>query len=91
MDISLTSELEQFVRNKVSSGGFQDASAVVMAALCGMKERDGERDHQTAWLRAAIEQGWNEAQAGQLVSSDAAKSNMARFKDEYKKSRTACV
>jgi len=88
MDVSLTGELEHYVRSKVSSGGFQDASAVVRAALCDMKEHDEERDQQMACLRAAVEQGWNEAQAGQLVSDDDAKSTMARFKEEWKKSRT---
>ena len=88
MNVSLTHELEQFVRNKVSGGLFQNASEVVRSALREMKSAEDSVEKQQAWLRSAIEQGLNEAQAGKLVSSSDAKSKQAKFKDEWKKSRT---
>ncbi len=88
MNVSLTHELEQFIHGKVSTGLFQNSSEVVRAALRGMKEMDEERDHQKAWLEAAIEQGWKEVQAGKLTGSEEVKARMATFKENWKKTRS---
>lgn len=88
MNVSLTHELELFVRNKVSGGLFQNASEVVRSALRDMKSAEDSLDKQQAWLRSAIEQGLNEAQSGMLISSTDAKSKQEKFKEEWKKSRT---
>jgi len=40
MDISLTPELEQFVRSTVKNGRYSSASEVVLAALQLLKERE---------------------------------------------------
>jgi antitoxin ParD1/3/4 len=83
MVVSLTDELEQFIRSKVASGYFQDASEVVRAALCGMIDADGGVDPENERFRADIQQGWEQGQAGELISSAEAKSQMARFKEGW--------
>ena len=80
MNVSLTDELEQFIQGKVSGGRFQNASEVVRDALRRVMEKDEEGEQQKAWLRAAIEQGWSEAQAGKLTGSNEVKTRMASFK-----------
>ena len=89
MVVSLTDELEQFIRSKVASGYFQDASDVVRAALCGMIDADGGVPPESERFRADIQQGWNEGQAGELIPAAEAKSQMARFKEEWKNSQAA--
>lgn len=83
MVVSLTDELEQFIRSKVASGYFQDASEVVRAALCGMIDADGGVDPDSKRFQADIQQGWEEGQAGELISAAEAKSQMARFKEGW--------
>ena len=87
MVVSLTDELEQFIRSKVAGGHFQDASEVVRAALCGMIDADGGVDPESERFRADIQQGWNEGQAGMLISAVEAKSQMARFKEGWTSSQ----
>jgi antitoxin ParD1/3/4 len=84
MNVSLTDELEAFIQGKVSTGLFQNASEVVRDALRKMKEKDEDRDQQMVWLKAALDQGWTEAQAGKLTGSKEVKARMAQFKELHK-------
>ena len=84
MNVSLTNELEAFIRGKVASGLFQNASEVVRAALRLRKETDSERERQLTWLRREVDRGGEEAQAGQLTPSATVKTEMAEFKKRWK-------
>jgi antitoxin ParD1/3/4 len=63
ISVSLTAELERFVRRKVESGLYNNASEVVREGLRLLKEHD---DIPLKW-REQIERGWVQAQAGQVV------------------------
>ena len=91
MNVSLTPELEKFVRSKVDSGLFQNASEVVRSALRLMNERDTERGHQLAWIQREVDKGWDEANAGKLKSDTEVKSGMAAMKQEWKAKRKAAA
>jgi antitoxin ParD1/3/4 len=64
MNISLTSELEQWIQKKVASGRYQTSSEVVREAL----RAQIEREEKLALLRGEIEKGWADAEAGRTVS-----------------------
>ena len=68
MNISLTPELEKFVDGKVESGLYNNASEVIRESLRLLKEHDEMR---VKW-REQIEQGWLQAQRGELVDGDVA-------------------
>jgi antitoxin ParD1/3/4 len=63
MNISLTPQLEQTVRDKVSSGEYNNASEVVREALRGMLRQ--ERENALIAREAAI--GYAQAEAGEVV------------------------
>lgn len=63
MNVSLTPELERFIEGKVESGLYNNASEVVREGLRLLKESDELRGK----LRAQIEHGWLDAQAGRVV------------------------
>lgn len=82
MNVSLTSELEQFVQAKVESGLYNNASEVVREGLRLLKEHDELR---RTW-REQIERGWAQAQAGQLVDGRKAMEEIkSRLKARTKK------
>ena len=58
-----SSDLERFVDGKVESGLYNNASEVVREGLRLLKEHDEFR----ARAREAIERGWAQAAAGDLV------------------------
>ncbi len=82
MNISLTPELERFIRTKVASGLYNNASEVIREGLRLLKEND---DVRRTW-REQIERGWAQASAGQLTDAPNATSEIkSRLKTRTKK------
>jgi antitoxin ParD1/3/4 len=59
LNINLTPQLEQLVRQKVSSGRYNSASEVVREALRLMEEQDELRALKLKQLRRDIRQGFD--------------------------------
>lgn len=57
MNVSLTPELEQFVRSKVESGKYITSSEVVREALRLLEERDRRFEMRLAETRREIQKG----------------------------------
>ena len=57
MNVNLTPQLEELVREKVSSGLYNSASEVVRDALRLMEEQDRFREAKLTQLRAEIKRG----------------------------------
>lgn len=64
MHVSLTPELEEYTRSKVSSGLYNNASEVVREALRTMVKMD-QRDHE---LSQAVTAGFKQIEAGDYVT-----------------------
>ncbi|MEW6363026.1 MAG: type II toxin-antitoxin system ParD family antitoxin [Acidobacteriota bacterium] len=71
MNVSLTPELDQLVREKVATGLYGSASEVVREALRLLKEMDTVRQHRLDALRRDIAVGIRQADRGDLVRLDA--------------------
>lgn len=63
MNINLTPQLEEMVRQKVSSGLYTSASEVIREALRLMEEQDRIRAVKLDWLRQDIQDGLNSVPA----------------------------
>ena len=81
MNINLTPQLEQLVREKVSSGRYTSASEVVREALRLMEEQDRLRAMKLEQLRRDIREG--------LESGPAASWNVEDMKREGRKQLAA--
>ena len=57
MNVSLTPELERFIREKVGSGRYHSASEVVREALRLLEERERLRELRLEELRREIQKG----------------------------------
>ena len=66
MNVSLTSELEQYISGQVSSGLYPSASDVVREALRALREKD-ERQCKLAALKTDIDVGLADSQAGRIA------------------------
>lgn len=64
--VTLPSDLEAFIDERVSSGRFATASDAVREGLRLLEEREQERDAVLAELRENIEVGVAEAKSGQV-------------------------
>lgn len=66
MNVSLTTELEQFIQTKVESGLYHSASEVIREGLRLLKERDMLQEAKLAALRQEIQSGVDQANQGQF-------------------------
>ena len=71
LTITVTPELEAFIRERVASGRFDTASDVVREGLKLLEVREHEREGVLAVIRREIEIGLEQAKAGQLRDGDA--------------------
>ncbi|MHC5938792.1 type II toxin-antitoxin system ParD family antitoxin [Nostoc sp.] len=70
MNISLTPELEQLVKDKVNSGRYHSVSEVMGEALRLLDERDRVREQRLAELKAKIQVGIEELERGEGIDGE---------------------
>ncbi len=70
MNISLTPELEQLVKDKVNSGRYHSVSEVMGEALRLLDERDRLQEKRLAELKAKILEGIEASERGEVVDGE---------------------
>lgn len=70
LTITVTPELEAFIRERVASGHFDTASDVVREGLKLLEVREHEREAVLAEIRREIAIGLEEAKAGNLSDGE---------------------
>jgi antitoxin ParD1/3/4 len=66
LNVSLTPHLEEFVRQRVSTGRYQSASEVIRTALRLLEERERQKDATLKWLTREIQKGLDSGPATPL-------------------------
>ena len=87
MNVSLTTEMEQWVQQKVRSGLYSSASEVVREALRALHAKETRKSAKLANLRDAIQEGIDAAQQGGLVEWSASLTD--EIKETARKRRNA--
>ncbi|MEH2024591.1 MULTISPECIES: type II toxin-antitoxin system ParD family antitoxin [unclassified Nostoc] len=70
MNVSLTPELEQLVKDKVNSGRYHSVSEVMGEALRLLDERDRVQEQRLAELKAKIQVGIEELERGEGIDGE---------------------
>jgi antitoxin ParD1/3/4 len=70
MNVSLTPDLEKFVRDKLKSGMYQSASEVIREGLRLLAEQEKLKRERLETLRREVALGLASAKAGHLVDGD---------------------
>jgi len=76
LNVSLTPELEDLVRQRVESGDYASASEVVRAALRLLRDQEELRSIQLEELRRKVAEGLDAADRGDLVDGPAAMQDL---------------
>jgi putative addiction module CopG family antidote len=85
VNVSLPITLEDFVRRKVATGEFHSEDEVVCEALHLLQD-------QEAWRADAsrmIDEGWEEAKAGQLRTPEEVRQSLAARKEIWKRAHSS--
>tara|TARA_B100000315_G_C14452135_1_gene529640 strand:- start:451 stop:711 length:261 start_codon:yes stop_codon:yes gene_type:complete len=79
MNVSLTTELERFIAEKVKSGMYQSASEVVREGLRLLRQNDQLRAERLKNLRQDIQIGLDQLDSGEIVDGEAAFDDIRRM------------
>ena len=72
MNVSLTSELEEFVNNKVKSGMYFSASEVIREGLQLLRDHDELKNRRIEEIRQQIAHGVEQLERGEAVDGEEA-------------------
>jgi antitoxin ParD1/3/4 len=72
LNVSLTPTLQEFVKAKVRTGGYESASEVVREGLRALKEREQAQAEFWSGVRAMVDVARKQIAAGQTVDGPAA-------------------
>jgi len=72
MNFSLTPSLEQFVRDKASTGDYNNASEVIREAIRLLKEKDELRAIKLERLKAELQAGIDDIEQGNYTTINSA-------------------
>ena len=67
LNVSLTQELEQFVRERVDTGRYATSSEVVRDALRLLQRHELETEERIKVIKAQLKRGSNQADVGTLI------------------------
>ncbi|WP_035708437.1 type II toxin-antitoxin system ParD family antitoxin [Niveispirillum irakense] len=70
MNVSLTPQLEAYVRAKVETGLYTSSSEVVREALRMMEQRERQQQEKLEALRRDIQEGLDSGSAGPIALED---------------------
>ena len=70
MNITLTPEMERMVADRVASGRFSDATAVLQEALMALDESDRADREELQRFQAELQESFDQADRGEFVDAD---------------------
>ena len=87
MTVELKPELEVLIRKRLESGAFPSAEEVIERALVFLSVEEDSRAENRETIASQIQEGWNEAQRGELTDDQNVRAEMERFKEDWKQQR----
>ena len=87
MQLTLPPELETLINKRLSSGGYADAEDVLRRALESQDAEESWTDDERRALSAHIEEGYMQAERGELIDGAQARREIQAMKDEWRLSR----
>jgi len=89
MAITLTPELEAMVVEDAQALGYESPDAYVTETLMNLHESKAYLREHREEISAMIDEGWDEAQRGELLSPEEVKQSLKQWKQEWLSKRSA--
>lgn len=87
MTVELTPEIEALIQKRLQSGAFSSAEEVIERALEFLSVEEEWLNDNRDQIATQIQEGWDEAQRGELIEEENVRAEMQRYKMEWKKLR----
>ncbi len=87
MHLNVPSDLETLINKRLSSGGYTDAEDVLRRALEAQDADESWTDEERRALVAHIEEGYQQAERGELIEGAQARREIHAMKDDWRLSK----
>lgn len=87
MQLNVPSDLETLINKRLSSGAYTDVEDVLRRALEAQDAEESWTDEERRVLSAHIEEGYLEAERGELIDGDQARREIQEMKEHWRSSR----
>jgi Arc/MetJ-type ribon-helix-helix transcriptional regulator len=89
MQLNVPADLEALINKRLSSGAYSSPEEVLRRALEAQDAEESWTDEERRALSAHIEEGFLQAQRGELVEGAQARSDIQALKQNWKHERTS--
>jgi Arc/MetJ-type ribon-helix-helix transcriptional regulator len=87
MQLNVPPDLETLINKRLSSGGYASAEDVLRRALEAQDAEESWTDEERRALSVHIEQGYLQAERGELIDGAQARLEIQAMKDDWRSSR----
>lgn len=87
MQVNLPPDLESLVNKRLSSGGYSNVEEVFRRALEAQDAEESWTDEERRALTAHIEEGFLQAERGELIDGAQARREIQAMKDNWRQAR----
>ena len=84
MQLNVPPDLETLIKKRLSSGGYTDAEDVLRRALEAQDAEESWTDEERQALTAHIEEGYLQAERGELIDGAQARREIRGMKDGWR-------
>jgi Arc/MetJ-type ribon-helix-helix transcriptional regulator len=84
MQLTVPPDLESLIKKRLSSGGYANAEDVLRRALVSQDAEESLTDEELRALSAHIEEGYLQAERGELIDGAQARRDIQAMKDEWR-------
>ena len=87
MQLVVPPDLESLIEKRLSSGGYASAEDVLRRALEAQDAEESWTDEERRALSAHIEEGYLQAERGELIDAALAQSEIQAMKEDWRSNR----
>jgi Arc/MetJ-type ribon-helix-helix transcriptional regulator len=89
MQLNVPPDLEALIKKRLSSGGYTSAEDVLRRALEAQDAQESWTDEERRALSAHIEEGYLQAERGELIDGTEAQRDIQAKKDNWHRERSS--
>jgi Arc/MetJ-type ribon-helix-helix transcriptional regulator len=87
MQLNVPLDIETLINRRLSSGGYESVEDVLRRALEAQDAEESWTDEERQALSAHVEDGYRQAERGELIDASQARRDIQAMKDEWRSSR----
>jgi len=82
MELTITPELESIIQREVESGRYETPQQVLENAVYRLNQDDDKLGLTAAEFQSLLDEGWEAAERGDLVTPEEARAHLAKVRSE---------